>query len=103
MDSKLCINETDYNILDFLSFSEEVFMSRICQVCEKKPRTGNLVSHSNIKTRTRWLPNLKKMKTWANGTTCTIRVCTRCIRSGAITRPPKRIPYQPNKPQLPMT
>ena len=37
-------------------------MARVCEMCKKGPTTGNLVSHSNIKTRTRWLPNLKRMK-----------------------------------------
>ena len=34
-------------------------MSRVCQVTGKRPRTGNKVSHSNIKTKRRWQPNLK--------------------------------------------
>ena len=37
-------------------------MSRFCELTGKGPTTGNLVSHSNIKTRTRWLPNLKQKK-----------------------------------------
>jgi large subunit ribosomal protein L28 len=65
-------------------------MARKCEFCEKGPFSGNLVSHSNIKTRTRWLPNLKRMKAVVNGSTQTVRACTRCIRSGLITRPVKR-------------
>lgn len=34
-------------------------MSRICQVTGKVPVTGNTVSHSNIKTKRRFLPNLQ--------------------------------------------
>jgi large subunit ribosomal protein L28 len=34
-------------------------MSRICQVTGKVPITGNTVSHSNIKTKRRFLPNLQ--------------------------------------------
>ena len=34
-------------------------MSRVCQVTGRKPVTGNKVSHSNIKTKRRFLPNLK--------------------------------------------
>lgn len=37
-------------------------MSRHCELTGKGPTTGNLVSHSNIKTRTRWLPNLHTKK-----------------------------------------
>lgn len=34
-------------------------MSRVCQVTGKVPVTGNSVSHSNIKTKRRFLPNLQ--------------------------------------------
>ena len=33
-------------------------MARVCQVTGKVPVTGNKVSHSNIKTKRRFLPNL---------------------------------------------
>ena len=72
-------------------------MAKVCDYCEKGPTTGNLVSHSNIKTRTRWLPNLHRMKAVINGTTKTIRVCTRCIRSGKVVRPVKRTYKAPTK------
>ena len=34
-------------------------MARVCQVTGKKPVTGNRVSHSNIKTKRRFNPNLQ--------------------------------------------
>jgi large subunit ribosomal protein L28 len=34
-------------------------MARVCQVTGKVPVTGNRVSHSNIKTKRRFLPNLQ--------------------------------------------
>lgn len=39
-------------------------MSRVCQVTGKRPMVGNNVSHSNIKTKTRSLPNLQKHRFW---------------------------------------
>jgi large subunit ribosomal protein L28 len=33
-------------------------MSRVCELTGKRPITGNKVSHSNIKTKRRFLPNL---------------------------------------------
>jgi large subunit ribosomal protein L28 len=33
-------------------------MSRICDLTGKKPMVGHKVSHSNIKTKRRYLPNL---------------------------------------------
>jgi large subunit ribosomal protein L28 len=37
-------------------------MARICQVTGKVPIGGNKVSHSNIKTKRRFLPNLQKKR-----------------------------------------
>lgn len=44
-----------------LTFAVQNFsiMARVCQVTGKKPITGNKVSHSNIKTKRRFLPNLQ--------------------------------------------
>lgn len=36
-------------------------MSRRCELTGKAVQTGNHVSHSNIKTRRRWLPNLNQV------------------------------------------
>jgi ribosomal protein L28 len=37
-------------------------MSRVCEVCGKKPSVGNLVSHANNKTAAVWYPNLQKLR-----------------------------------------
>lgn len=37
-------------------------MSRVCQLTGKRPVSGNRVSHSNRKTRRRFLPNLHKKR-----------------------------------------
>lgn len=37
-------------------------MSKICQLTGKRPVSGNNVSHSNRKTKRRFLPNLHKKK-----------------------------------------
>ena len=39
-------------------------MSRVCQITGKRPVTGNKVSHSNIKKRRRFLPNLHTQRFW---------------------------------------
>jgi large subunit ribosomal protein L28 len=61
-------------------------MSRICEICGKKPSTGFNVSHANNKTKKVWYPNLQKVKALRNGTVRSVKVCTRCIRSGAIVK-----------------
>jgi large subunit ribosomal protein L28 len=39
-----------------------IIMARVCQLTGKRPITGNKVSHSNIKTKRRFLPNLQKKR-----------------------------------------
>lgn len=34
-------------------------MSQVCELTGKRPAYGNKVSHSNIKSRIRWMPNLR--------------------------------------------
>lgn len=34
-------------------------MAQVCELTGKRPAYGNKVSHSNIKSRTRWMPNLR--------------------------------------------
>ncbi|MFI3271818.1 MAG: 50S ribosomal protein L28 [Pseudomonadota bacterium] len=63
-------------------------MAKQCEICGKKPQSGNNVSHSNIKTKRRFEPNLQDVRhQFANGEVRTVTVCTRCLRSGAIVKP----------------
>ena len=39
-------------------------MSKVCQVTGKRPVTGHNVSHSNIKTKRRFEPNLHYHRFW---------------------------------------
>ncbi len=39
-------------------------MSKVCQVTGKRPIVGNNVSHSNIKTKRRFEPNLHYHRFW---------------------------------------
>ncbi|MFY7707177.1 MAG: 50S ribosomal protein L28 [Flavobacteriales bacterium] len=39
-------------------------MARICEITGKKTITGNHVSHSNIKTRRKFYPNLQYKRFW---------------------------------------
>ncbi len=40
-------------------------MSRICQITGKRPMSGHNVSHSNIKTKRVFRPNLAKRRLWS--------------------------------------
>lgn len=61
-------------------------MAKECVICTKSPRAGFQVSHSHIRTKRRWSPNLQLVKANLNGKIQRIRVCTRCLRSGKVTR-----------------
>jgi len=63
---------------------EEFKVAKVCEICGKKPITGNNVSHSHKATKRRWLPNLQKVKITVDGETKSIRACTSCIRSGKV-------------------
>ncbi|MDY0296286.1 MAG: 50S ribosomal protein L28 [Acidobacteriota bacterium] len=61
-------------------------MSKVCEVCGKRPVTGNNVSHSHKLTKRRWLPNLQTIRVEVNGEARRMRVCTSCIRSGRVRK-----------------
>lgn len=61
-------------------------MAKVCDICQKGRLSGNKVSHSVRKTRRVWLPNIKKVKAVVDGSTKTINVCTKCIKSGKVER-----------------
>jgi len=61
-------------------------MARRCEICGKGPMAGNKVSHAHNLTKRRWLPNLQKVRTKINGRPRRIKVCTQCIRSGAVEK-----------------
>ncbi len=63
-------------------------MSRICEICGKKPLTGNNVSHAHNITKRRFNPNLQRVRAVLNGRTKKIMVCTSCIKSGHVVKAP---------------
>jgi len=58
-------------------------MARVCQVTGKKPIGGHTVSHSNIKTKRRFLPNLKTKRFYFadENRWITLKVSTDAIRT----------------------
>ena len=61
-------------------------MARKCDVCGKGVVTGMKVSHSHIRTKRTWAPNIQRVKAIVNGSPKRIMVCTRCLRSGKVQR-----------------
>ena len=57
-----------------------------CDICGKGVTFGIKVSHSHRRTNRTWKPNVKRVKVLVNGTPTQVNVCTRCLRSGKVTR-----------------
>lgn len=61
-------------------------MGMQCAICGKGPSKGNNVSHANNKTRRSFKPNLQKVSAVHEGKKLRLTVCTRCLRSGKVTK-----------------
>ena len=61
-------------------------MAQRCDVCGKGPVVGHQISHAhNVRSR-RFEPNLQRVRAMVNGGIRRLLVCTRCIRSGRVTK-----------------
>ncbi len=74
-------------------------MARRCDICGKGTVAGHNVprkglpkkkggagQHIGVKSKRVFKPNIVKVKTMIKGTTKTVRVCTRCLRSGKVVK-----------------
>ncbi len=61
-----------------------------CQVCQKDMFFGRKISITRSQVSRRALiqqkPNIRNVKVVVDGTPKTMRVCTRCLRSGVVKR-----------------
>ncbi len=102
--------ETEEPVLSvsWRSVERYLAMAFACEMCGKQPVMGNSVAHrgkakylGGVGTkvtgiaRRKFKPNLQRVRvTTANGTHKTVRVCTQCIRSGAVTKRVRAIPFR---------
>ncbi|MDM8525965.1 50S ribosomal protein L28 [Desulfococcaceae bacterium HSG8] len=63
-------------------------MSRVCEICGKKPLVGNNVSHAHNLNKRRFYPNLQRVRTAQKGGAKRMVVCTNCIKSGRVIKAP---------------
>jgi large subunit ribosomal protein L28 len=52
-----------------------------CEICGKTPSFGHSVSHSNVKTKRQWKPNIQKVTVYQEGEPRRMKLCTRCLRT----------------------
>ena len=57
-----------------------------CAVCGKGVTFGNKVSHSHRASSRTWKPNVQRVKAIVDGSPKRVYACTRCLRSGKVTR-----------------
>ena len=65
---------------------EEVQQMAKCDCCGKGVSFGIQVSHSHRRSNRTWKPNVKRVKAIVDGSPKYIYACTRCLRSGKVTR-----------------
>lgn len=82
-------------------------MARVCEICGKGTQVGNAVeTRGKAKylggvgtkvtgiTRRQFKPNLQRVRiTTSGGTNRAVRVCTQCLRSGAVQRVVRQKPF----------
>ena len=64
----------------------ESIMAARCAVCGKGPQTGFTVSHSHIRNKRTFRPNLQPVRTTSDGQNVRLRVCVKCIKAGKVQR-----------------
>jgi large subunit ribosomal protein L28 len=77
----------------------EIEMARRCEICGKgtvagsnvprkgqAKKKGGVGQHIGVKTKRVFKPNIVKVRANVNGTTKTIKVCTRCLKSGKVEK-----------------
>jgi len=57
-----------------------------CFICGKGPTFGHNVSHSGKRTKRIWKPNLQTVRVIINGVPKKIKVCTKCLKAGKVTK-----------------
>ncbi|MEE9499676.1 MAG: 50S ribosomal protein L28 [Candidatus Omnitrophota bacterium] len=74
-------------------------MSKICYICGKRPVAGRFITRRGLAkkkggvgqritgiTRRRFLPNLQRVRAIIKGKRKRVRVCTKCLKAGKITK-----------------
>ena len=78
-------------------------MAKICELTGKRPMKGNIIwrsgkakksggigTHVTAITKRKFMPNLQRVKALIDGEVRYIRVSTRALKKGLVTKAPKR-------------
>lgn len=61
-------------------------MAQSCEICGKSPVAGHRISHAHNVSNRQFKPNLRRIRAAVPGGSKRIDVCTRCLRSGKVTK-----------------
>ena len=61
-------------------------MATRCEVCGKDPQVRNTDSHSHIRNKRTFRPNLQPVRTTVDGQNVRVRVCVKCLKAGKVQR-----------------
>jgi large subunit ribosomal protein L28 len=102
------VSFSNYPARQILYLESEAVMARTCEVCGKGNQMGNTVeTRGKAKylggvgtkvtgiSRRKFKPNLQRVKvTTPDGSNRTLRVCTSCLRSGAVRKVVRQRPFR---------
>ena len=71
---------------DFIIIQESAVVSKMCEICGKKPMVGSHISHAHNVNKRRFNPNLQRVRILVNGTARRAYVCARCLKSGRVQK-----------------
>ncbi|MGQ9626645.1 MAG: 50S ribosomal protein L28 [Anaerolineae bacterium] len=52
-----------------------------CEICGKGPRFGHNVSHSNVRTKRQWRPNIQQATIMQGGKPRKVKICVKCLKA----------------------
>ncbi len=61
-------------------------MASVCEICAKKPSSGMSLSHSHVRTKRTWKPNIQRVRAIVDGSPKRLNVCTGCIKAGRVVK-----------------
>ncbi len=85
-------------------------MPRACEFCGKKTEVGFQYTRRGLakykggvgkkvtgRTKRKFLPNLQRVRGVVKGVRRRVRICSRCIKAGKLTKPVRRVYQTPAK------
>jgi large subunit ribosomal protein L28 len=82
-------------VADLKFICTEYRMAKVCDICGKQPSVGHTVSHAHNLSKRRWLPNLRQVRVLVDGQVKRLKVCTKCLKAGKVTKAPHKARPKP--------